>query len=109
MRHAFLGERDRDDIVTAEILLSSREASDGLTIPIDVPVHVTCPACGGRGEIWTERCGGCRGTGGALFHHAVRVTLPAGVVHGARLRFRVKSSYAPPLRVEVRIAVRASA
>ena len=109
MRHAFLGEPDPDDILTADIHLSSREASGGLTIPIEVPVRTTCPGCGGRGEVWTERCGGCDGTGGALFHHAVRVSLPAGIVDGARLRFRVRSPYAPPVRVEVRIAVRASA
>jgi DnaJ-class molecular chaperone len=109
MRHAFLGEPDSDDVITTEVCLSSREAFDGSTIPIEVPVRATCPACGGRGEVWTERCGGCRGTGGALFHHSVRVSLPAGVVDGARLRFRVRSPCAPPVRVEVRIAVRASA
>ena len=109
MRHGFLAEPEDDEILTAEIHLSSREASDGLTVPIEVPVRTTCPACGGRGEIWTESCDGCLGTGGTPLCHAVRVTLPAGVVDGARLRFRLRSPYAPPVRVEVRVAVRASA
>jgi predicted RNA-binding Zn-ribbon protein involved in translation (DUF1610 family) len=109
MRHAFLGERDDDEILSAEVCLSSREASGGLIVPLDVPVRGTCPACGGRGEVWTERCKGCRGTGDALFHHPVRLTLPAGVVDGARFRFRVKSPHAPSVRVEVRVAIRTSA
>ena len=109
MRHAFLGEPEGDDVLTAEVCLSTREASGGLTVPFDVPVRATCPACGGRGEVWTEPCGACLGSGSALFHHEVVLTLPPGIVDGARLRFRVKSPYAPPVRVEIRIAVRASA
>lgn len=109
MRNAFLGEHDDDEILSAEVCLSSREASGGMIVPLDVPVRGTCPACGGRGEVWAERCKGCRGTGDALFHHPVRLTLPAGVVDGARFRFRVKSPHAPPVRVEVRVAIRTSA
>ena len=109
IRNAFLGEQDDDEILTVEVCLSSREASGGMIVPLEVPVRGTCPACGGRGEIWTERCRGCCGTGDALFHHPVRLMLPAGVVDGARFRFRVRSPYAPSVRVEVRIAIRASA
>ena len=105
MRHAFLGEPDSHEILTMDISLSSREASGGRSIPLEVPIHATCPACGGRGEIWTEPCGVCDSTGAALFHHAVRLNLPAGLVDGARLRFRVKSPYAAPVRVELRILV----
>jgi predicted RNA-binding Zn-ribbon protein involved in translation (DUF1610 family) len=110
MRHGFLDAREHDDdVLTMDVHLSSREASGGLTIPLEVPVRTTCPACGGRGEVWTERCAKCLGTGGALVHHAVRVTLPAGIVHGARVRFRVRTPSAAPVRVEVRVAIRASA
>jgi predicted RNA-binding Zn-ribbon protein involved in translation (DUF1610 family) len=109
MRHAFLGEADDETMLAAEVCVSSREASGGLIVPLEVPVRGTCPACGGRGEIWTERCGPCRGTGDALFQHPVRLMLPAGVADGARFRFRVRSPHAPAVRVEVRIAVRSSA
>ncbi|HEX3703806.1 MAG TPA: hypothetical protein VHU82_10770 [Vicinamibacterales bacterium] len=109
MRHAFLGEADDDAPLEAEVSVSSREASGGLVIPIAVPVRGTCPACGGRGEIWTERCDACRGSGDALFQHPVRLMLPAGVADGARFRFRVRSPHAPSVRVEVRVAVRSSA
>jgi hypothetical protein len=109
MRHAFLGEADDDAPLEAEVCVSSREASGGLIVPIAVPVRGTCPACGGRGEIWTERCDACRGSGDALFQHPVRLTLPAGVADGARFRFRVRPPHAPSVRVEVRVAVRSSA
>jgi predicted RNA-binding Zn-ribbon protein involved in translation (DUF1610 family) len=109
MRDAFLGEHDDDEVMTKEVCLSSREASGGMVVPLEVAVRGTCPTCGGRGESWTERCDSCRGTGDALFRHPVRLTLPAGVADGARFRFRVKSPHTAPVRVEIRIAIRSSA
>src|SRR6185295_12824331 len=76
MRDAFLGERADDGVVRAELLLSAREAIDGFMSTIELPVRGLCARCGGRGETWTEPCGGCYGTGGALEHHRVRVSLP---------------------------------
>lgn len=108
MREAFLGARDDDDDVTrAEVLLSSREASVGLVVPIEVPIQSTCLQCGGRGETWARPCDSCHGTGGSLLRHPLRVSLPPGVANGARLRFRVSSPHAAPVRVEVRVAIRA--
>jgi len=74
-----------------------------------VPVRVTCPHCGGRGETWTEWCHLCRGTGESLLHHPVRVTVPPRVADGARFRFRITSPDASSVRVEVRVAIRSSA
>ena len=108
MRDAFLGERagdDVDDVVRREVLVSRREAWDGLVVPIDVPIRGLCRHCGGRGETWTEPCADCHGTGARLEHHCVRVTLPPGVADGARIRFRVSSPGADSVRVEVRIAI----
>ena len=106
MRDAFLGEHHDDDVMRAEVQLSSREASAGLVVPIDVLIRGTCPTCGGRGETWTERCSTCRGTGESRLSHALRVAVPAGVADGARFRFRVSSPLAAPVRVEVRVAIR---
>lgn len=106
MRDAFLDERPRADLLTRELHVSTREASDGVVVPLDVPIRGTCPICGGRGESWTERCDPCCGTGESLFHHAVRLAVPAGVADGTRFRFRVTSPYAASVRVEVRVAVR---
>jgi hypothetical protein len=109
MRDAFLGQPRDADVLRTEVSLTQREAFDGLVVSLNVPVRVTCPHCGGRGETWTEHCDLCRGTGEGRLDHAVRVTVPPRVADGARFRFRVKSPDASPVRVEVRVAIRSSA
>jgi len=109
MRDAFLGDRVDADVLRAEVSLSQREAFDGLVVSLGVPIGVTCPHCGGRGETWTEWCHLCRGTGESLLQHPVRVSVPPGVADGARFRFRVTSPDASSVRVEVRVAIRSSA
>ena len=104
VRAAFVEEDDQAPL-RAELRLSAREAFDGVTVPLDVPVRGACPLCGRRGESWMEWCLGCGGTGESLFHHRVRVALPAGVSDGARFRFRVTSPLALPTRVEVLVAI----
>jgi hypothetical protein len=108
MRDAFLGERDAD-IVVADVSLSPREAFDGLTVPLRIPMRLTCPHCGGRGESWTEACSLCLGTGDAVFHHDVTVSVPPGVADGARVRFRLTARDTSSVRVELRIAIRPAA
>ena len=63
-------------MLRAEVSLSQREAFDGHVVSLSVPVRITCPNCGGRGETWTEPCDLCRGTGASIMHHAVRVSVP---------------------------------
>jgi hypothetical protein len=108
-RDAFLGEESADVTLTTEVRLSSYEARRGTSLPLDVPLRGTCPQCGGRGEIWTEPCTECRGSGDRFLRHAIRVAVPPGIADGARLRFRVRAPHADPVRVEVRVAVRSSA
>ena len=105
MRDAFLGECEDDDVLRREVLVSRREAWDGLVVPVDVPLRGLCRQCGGRGETWAEPCADCHGSGTWLQHHSVRVTLPPGVADGARIRFRVSSQSADSVRVEIRIAI----
>lgn len=109
VRDRFLGVHAEADTLLTEVSVSRREASRGTVVPVEVPLRSTCERCGGRGETWAEPCLACRGTGESLVRHPVRVSVPAGVVHGARLRFKVRSPVAAPLRVEVRVAVRSSA
>jgi DnaJ-class molecular chaperone len=113
VRDAFLGEdaerADGTATHTTEVSLSRRDATRGTVVPLEVPLRGTCRLCGGRGETWTEPCHDCRGTGDALVQHPVRLSVPAGVAHGARLRFRVNAPHAAPLRVVVRVAIRTSA
>ena len=109
MRDAFLGERGDADVLRAEVSLSQREALAGHVVALKVPVRITCPNCGGRGETWTEPCGLCRGTGESVVHQALRVSVPPRVADGACVRFRLKSPDATSIRVELRVAIRTSA
>lgn len=104
IRTAFLAEERAATFRTA-IQLTPREARDGVTMPLDVPVRCTCRACGGRGETWPERCERCAGSGAELFRHQLQVTVPAGVSDGARFHFAVTARHNPPTRIELRIHV----
>jgi len=105
MRSAFV-EGDRTEPLSARISLSMRQASDGIAVPLDVPVRTTCRACGGRGETWSEPCAPCESTGTEILRHHVTVCVPAGVADGACFRFSVATRHDPPTRVELRVAVR---
>jgi len=109
MRDAFLGHEGEAGVLRAEVSLSQREAQDGRVVSLQVPVRVTCPDCGGRGETWTERCALCGGDGHSTFEQPLRITLPPRVADGACFRFRVRSRDTLPVRVEIRVAVRPAA
>ena len=104
MRHAFFGGGPSVTLA-ADIVLSPREAFDGVTVPLDVPLRRTCPRCGGRGETWAEWCGSCRGLGEVATRHEMRVRVPAGVRSGAFFRFSVDPPGAPTTLVEVRVRI----
>jgi hypothetical protein len=104
IRSAFLaGERAAS--IDAAIRLSRHEAASGAIVPLDVPVRCTCHHCGGRGESWAERCPSCSGHGVELLRHQLRVSVPAGVLDGARFHFTVTPRHHPPTRIELRIHV----
>lgn len=105
MRHAFLESDPGDDRLRAEITLSPRQADLGAAVPLEVPVRSTCRGCGGRGEVWSEPCARCEGTGHALHRQWLRISVPAGVVDGERFSFSVTPHSGPRTRVEVRVAV----
>ncbi len=46
----------------------------------------TCPQCGGEGTVVSDPCKGCRGEGLVERERSIKVTIPAGVDHGSRLR-----------------------
>jgi len=45
-----------------------------------------CPACGGRGQVVIDPCNRCNGTGRSRGEKTVRVSVPAGVDTGQKLR-----------------------
>ena len=109
VRDAFLGDEasENDGTVRREVCLSNRQARLGAIVPIDLPIKGTCGGCGGRGEVWTEPCTACCGSGDALVRHPIRVSMPPGVIDGARFRFKVSAPHAAPVRVELRVAISA--
>lgn len=107
VRDAFLGDEARESMATVrrELRLSNREATRGAIVPLELPIKGTCGRCGGRGEVWAEPCVACCGSGDSLVRHPIRVSVPPGVLDGARFRFSVSSPDAAPVRVELRIAI----
>jgi hypothetical protein len=104
MRRAFLAE-ERPAPETAVLQLSRREAHDGVIAPLEVPLVCTCRVCGGRGESWTESCPHCGGRGTERLRQQLRVTIPAGVLHGTRFLFTVTPKHNPPTRIELSVLV----
>src|ERR1700759_2294310 len=109
LRDRFLGEPPRAAMLTTAVLLSKRDATFGTVVSLDVPVRRTCSPCGGRGEVWTDPCDACGGSGNLVEQHPLRVAVPPGVAGGARFRFRISSPGAVPVRVEVSVAIASSA
>jgi DnaJ-class molecular chaperone len=104
MRRAFVAE-ERGEALRTAITLSLREAREGATIPLEVPVRCTCHTCGGRGETWTESCRLCRGSGVEFLRHQLKVLVPAGVLDGTRYCFTVTPRHHPPTRIELHVLV----
>jgi hypothetical protein len=104
MRRAFLAE-ERPALLTTAIQMSRREACEGATLPLEIPVRCTCRQCGGRGEFWTGACGRCEGSGTELARHLMQVIVPAGVLDGTRFTFTVTARHHPPTRIELRVLV----
>jgi molecular chaperone DnaJ len=88
MRQSFFGAAEHSER-GPDVVVTPREAFWGATIPLDVPVRRTCASCGGRGETWNDWCAACGGIGDQPARQAVNLRIPAGVRHGARIRFRV--------------------
>ena len=106
MRSAFVDDQPASAPLKAEITLSARQAFEGTTVPLDVPVRCTCGHCGGRGETWPDPCSRCAGTGMELRQHQVQVSVPPRVADGARFRFLVAPRHDPPTHIELHVAIR---
>ena len=49
-------------------------------------IQRTCPTCHGRGEVITDPCGACSGTGTTEQEKTLSVNVPAGIEDGTRIR-----------------------
>ncbi len=104
MRASF-GDTVEATPLVANVRLSPRQAFMGAKVPLDVPLSRACAGCGGRGETWSTACTPCEGTGVATERYPLTLTVPAGVVDGARFSFSVARPRGHRAHVEVRVAV----
>ena len=49
-------------------------------------IERTCPACGGRGEVITDPCRDCSGSGKTVEEKSLSINVPAGIEDGTRIR-----------------------
>ena len=49
-------------------------------------IERTCPTCNGAGQVIEDPCGGCGGAGRVRKEKTLKVTIPAGVEDGTRIR-----------------------
>ena len=62
--------------VSAKCASPTRQARRGMIVPLELPIRGLCRGCGGRGEVWTEPCAACSGSGHSLVRHPIRVSVP---------------------------------
>ena len=105
MRHQFFGGPVRPEN-GPDVVVTPHEAFWGAVIPLEVPVRRTCASCGGRGETWNDWCAACAGIGDQPSFQAVNLRIPAGVRHGARVRFRVAFAGIRHTIVNARIVIK---
>jgi hypothetical protein len=108
MRSAFVVD-EHARTMTAALEITRREATEGATVPLDVPVRCTCRGCGGRGETWGQPCPTCASSGVELLRHQVRISVPAGVEDGACFHFSISARHDLSTRIELRVLVSPSA
>ena len=108
MRKAFFSglDTEHNSMQQTEIALTARQVTEGAQVPIDLTLCHTCPVCAGRGELWAEPCGVCRGSGAGWVPHQFDLLVPPGMRDGSCLRFSVSPPYATETHIEVRIVVR---
>ena len=105
MRHAFFGDAAGGAGAPA-LVVSPREAFEGTTVDVHLPIRGLCLECGGRGEIWGDWCVACSGLGHRAVRHPAQLRIPPGVKDGARIRIRMTGPGAPQTSLLARILVR---
>jgi DnaJ domain len=105
MRQSFFGPSARFES-GPDVVVTAREAFWGAIVPLAVPVRRTCAECGGRGEVWSDWCAECAGIGDRPDFLAVNLRVPAGVLDGRRVRFRVAAPGIGETLIDARIVIK---
>jgi DnaJ-class molecular chaperone len=88
-----------------EVLLSPEEALEGVTVPVELPAVLPCPACGSAG-LWEQFfCDECGGTGRVAAGGRIAVELPPGVRHGAEFLCRFRRTAVRGVGFRIRVLV----
>jgi len=74
------------------LTLTFDQAIHGTTTDLQLQRQVPCGGCGGRGAVGAQVCGTCGGQGVTVRPETIRVTIPAGVDTGSRVRLRGQGS-----------------
>jgi curved DNA-binding protein len=80
--------RQRGEDVRAEIGLPVSEALRGGRRSFELPAEVSCPVCGGLGEVRGHICPRCAGVGALHERKTVEVSIPQTTKDGTVLRLR---------------------
>lgn len=91
---------------STEVELTARDARKGVCVPWDLVFRSDCPICGGRGELWPSSCGICAGTGNGEMSHQLELAIPAGVRHGACLKFTVTPPFSAEIQIRVQVGIK---
>lgn len=76
--------------LSVEITLTPEEARKGCEIPLKIPFWSNCRRCHGRGRIRNLICGLCRGQGEEKRERRIKVSIPAGIRNGMKVRIPLK-------------------
>jgi molecular chaperone DnaJ len=91
--------------ITAEAMLTTREAEFGCRVPFSVLCLVRCGRCGGWGERWGGWCDGCNGRGIVEISRELLLELPAGSTDGECYEVDLSAAGISNLVLEIRISV----
>jgi len=87
-----------------EIVLDTREAFFGASVPLEVPAYVRRTRCGGSGGEWGV-CPLCHGYGMMEIAHCVRLEIPPGARSGDRYQIDLRSGGIENLALDVMIVI----
>ena len=87
-----------------EIVLDTREAFFGVSLPIEVPVYARCDRCGSSGGDWGV-CASCHGYGMAETSWTVALEIPPGARTGERYQFDLRGAGIENLVLDVTIVI----